>query len=121
MIITPAQLQKLSDAQEIRFIHETVQRLRETEPRWAEGRSDGELCVRIEDSVRFAESCRIRRRDAVTAVIEAFVHYAPASPIDNRLMDIIRQPNVPEAVRAEQFYISLASGRYLLQEIALVS
>jgi hypothetical protein len=119
MIIKPTQIQTLSDAQELRFIHETVARLKETEPAWAAGKSDGELCVQIEDAVQLAAAARIRKRDAVVCVIEALVRHRPSFPLALELHNVLCQPNVPEAARAEQFYSSLASGRYLLQEIDL--
>ncbi len=119
MLIKSAQIQVFSGAQAHRFVHDVVHRLRGTEPLWAEGKSDGELCVQVEDLVKFAASCRIRKRDAVIAVIEAFVHHNPPRPVDTRLIEILQRPNVPEIVRAEQFYLSLASGRHLLKEIVL--
>ena len=119
MQIKTTQLQAFSGAQEARFVSDTVRRLRETEPAWAAGKSDGELCVQVEAAVQLAASCRIRKRDAVIAFIDAVVHYHPPMPLDNRLIDILRQPNVPDIVRAEQFYLTLASGRHLLTEIVL--
>jgi hypothetical protein len=121
MIIKPAQIQAFSGAQSHRFIQDTLRRLRETEPLWTEDKSDGELCVQLEEMVSFAASCRIRKRDAVLAIIDAFVHFRPVKPYDTRLIEILQRPNVPEVVRAEQFYLSLASGRHLLKEIALIS
>lgn len=119
MLIKTTQIQSLGDAQEERFVHETVARLRVTEPLWVAGKSEGEISVQVEDLVAFAGASRIRKREAVMSIIEAFIRHKPVLPLDERLINVLRQPNVTEAARAEQFYISLASGRHLLQEIAL--
>lgn len=119
MLIKTAQIQAFSGAQAGRFVHETVARLREAEPMWVAGKSKGEIGVQIEEFIAFAAASRIRKREAVNTVIEAFIRHKPAMPLDDRLVNVLRQPNVSESARAEQFYISLASGRHLLKEIAL--
>lgn len=119
MLIRTLQIQSLGSAQAERFVHETVARLRILEPVWVAGKSEGEISVEVEAFIAFATESRIRRREAVNTVIDAFIRHRPTAPIDKRLLDVLRQANVSETARAEQFYISLASGRHRLTEIDL--
>lgn len=121
MLIKATQIQSFSDAQAERFARDAVSRLRVIEPMWVAGKSDGEISVQLEAFIALATASRIRKRDAVLAVIEALIRYNPPMPLDARLVAVLRQSNVTESARAEQFYISLASGRHKLTEIALTT